>query len=278
MHFSMLPVRLTAFLTLATLLSTLPAAADDVATCAHASGDESIAACTREIYSGRFAGAGIAWAYNNRGNGYRAKGDNDRAIQDYDQAIVLNPKYAFAYNNRGNAYQAKGDNDRAIADFSQAIVLEPNYAHPYLARGRLYFFSKAVTMAESDFKKASELNPKYAYGALWLDLTERRIDVPSHLAEAATQLDMTAWPAPLVRLYLGQMTPADVLAAAQNADARTMKGQVCEANFYSGELALLQGKRDNAIRLFRLAATDCPLDFVESPSATAELKGLGAAP
>jgi lipoprotein NlpI len=74
------------------------------------------------------------------------------------------------------------------------------------------------------------------------------------------------------------MTPAEVLAAADNPDAKTKKGQICEANFYSGELALLQGKRGEAIRLFRLAAADCPPDFVESAAATAELKGLGAAP
>jgi lipoprotein NlpI len=346
MRFSMLPVRLTALLTLALLLSFRPAAADDKDTCEHGSGDEAIAACTRAINSGGWAGSGLVWAYNdrgnayrskgdndraiqdydqaigldpnnaypyngrgvayqrkgdndramrdydqairldpnfaapytNRGNAYRVKGDNDRAIQDYDQAIRLDPRLAIAYNNRGNAYRSKGDNDRAIADYSEAIRLDPNYAHPYASRGRLYFFSKAVAMAEADFKKASEIDPKYAYAALWLDLIERRIDVPSHLADAATQLDMTAWPAPLVRLYLGQMTPADVLAAAQNADARKMKDQVCEANFYSGELALLQGKRGEAIRLFRLAAADCPPDFVESAAATAELKGLGAAP
>jgi hypothetical protein len=42
--------------------------------------------------------------------------------------------------------------------------------------------------------------------------------------------------------------------------------QVCEANFYSGELALRLGTKDEAVRLFRLAASN------------AELKALGAAP
>jgi lipoprotein NlpI len=89
---------------------------------------------------------------------------------------------------------------------------------------------------------------------------------------------MTAWPAPVVRLFLGQMTPTGVLDAAQNADANTMKGQVCDANFYSGEWALLQGAKDEATRLFRLAARDCPPVRVGWGGANTELKALGAAP
>jgi tetratricopeptide (TPR) repeat protein len=33
------------------------------------------------------------------------------AVADYTEAIRLDPKYAFAYNNRGLAYRAKGDLD-----------------------------------------------------------------------------------------------------------------------------------------------------------------------
>jgi len=35
------------------------------------------------------------------------KGDYDRAIADYGQAISLNPKYDPAYNHRGNAYTTR---------------------------------------------------------------------------------------------------------------------------------------------------------------------------
>jgi len=87
---------------------------------------------------------------------------------------------------------------------------------------------------------------------------------------------MTKWPAPVIRLYLGQLTPADVLAAADNADADTKKGQVCDANFYIGELSLQQRKKNDAARLFRLAAADCPKSYSEA--AGAELKALGEGP
>ena len=51
-----------------------------------------------------------------------------RAIQDYDQAIKLNPSFVQAYNNRGRAYLAKGDYDRGIRDFGRAIGLDPSSA------------------------------------------------------------------------------------------------------------------------------------------------------
>src|SRR5580700_8696172 len=116
MRFSASPVRLTALLTLALLLSASTAVADDGDTCVHSSRGEAIAACTRAINSGRWAGSRLSWAYVNRGNGYRDTGDNDRAYDDYDQAIRLNPKDANAYTGRGNVYNAKGDYDRAFQD------------------------------------------------------------------------------------------------------------------------------------------------------------------
>jgi lipoprotein NlpI len=86
---------------------------------------------------------------------------------------------------------------------------------------------------------------------------------------------MTVWPAPVIRLFMDQTTPAAVLAAADDPDATRKKGQVCAANFFSGELSLTKGLKDEATRLFRLAASDCPHGFNERDAANAELKALG---
>jgi tetratricopeptide (TPR) repeat protein len=80
---------------------------------------------TRRINSGRSHGHNLAIDYINRGFEYHAKGDNDRAIADYNQAIQLDPKFADAYDNRGLAYADKGDDDRAIADYRIAFRGKP---------------------------------------------------------------------------------------------------------------------------------------------------------
>src|SRR5262245_36874673 len=91
---------LIAFATLvAFIVSPKIAAADDGETCTKQSGDIAIAACSRAIASGKYRGRNLAILYYNRGLEWRAKGDLDRAIAEYDEAIRLDPKYVLAYNN-----------------------------------------------------------------------------------------------------------------------------------------------------------------------------------
>jgi lipoprotein NlpI len=247
-----------------------------------------------------------AWARTARGNLYKSKGDFDRALADLSESIQLDTNYAVAYFFRSELYKRKSDFDHALADLNESIRLDPNYAPAYFARGSLsytkgnnpaaladfttsiqldpnettayfnrgvaYFFvGGRIADAEADFKKAVELHPKDAYAVLWLDLAERRNNVPSHLAEAAKQLDMTVWPAPIVHHFLGDLNGAQTIAAAFDRDPKTASAQTCEANFYAGELALLKQDKKEAQRLLQLAANDCPRSFIESTGAVAEL-------
>ena len=73
--------------------------------------------------------------YNNRGYAYLRKGDVDKAIADYDEAIRLDPKYAKACFFRGSAWENKGDWDKAVADYTRAVRLDSRYAREYCDRG-----------------------------------------------------------------------------------------------------------------------------------------------
>jgi len=217
-------------------------------------------------------------AYLNRANIHAERGELDLAIADYTAAIRVDPKYASAYRGRGDAYQTRGDLPRAIADYSEAIGIAPKNEAFFQARGRADMYAGMLPKALADLNQASELDPKDPYTALWLDIVNKRSNLPSQLAEATEQIDMTKWPAPVIRLYLGQLTPETVLAAADDANPRTKQQEVCEANFYTGELALQRGKGDEAKRLFALVATDCRKSLTAYADATAELKVLGARP
>ena len=57
---------------------------------------------------------------NNRGVGYLNKGEFDKAIEDFNKAIAINPNYAKAYYNRGVIYYKKWLDEKAISDFRKA--------------------------------------------------------------------------------------------------------------------------------------------------------------
>ena len=103
-----------------------------------ATDDQTIQGCDAVIKSGRETPQDQASAFNNRGFAYLNKGQYDRAIQDLDQAIKLNPRDANAFNNRGRAYNSKGQHDRAIPDLDQAIKLNPSDAKVFNNRGLSY--------------------------------------------------------------------------------------------------------------------------------------------
>jgi lipoprotein NlpI len=78
----------------------------------------------------------------------------------------------------------------------------------------------------------------------------------------------------VIRLFLGQLTPAAVLAAADDPNAKKKAEQICEADLYAGEFSLRQDKSE-AARLFRLAISDCTISPMERNAARTELKLLG---
>jgi tetratricopeptide (TPR) repeat protein len=80
----------------------------------------------------------LAKAFHNRGNAYAAKGRPDRVIQEFDQALRLNPIFAVAFHDRGLAYFGKAQFDRAIEDYDAAIKLNPNLAVAFHNRSLAY--------------------------------------------------------------------------------------------------------------------------------------------
>ena len=79
------------------------------------------------------------------------------AIEDFDEAIRLNPQLATAYYTRGLAYGYLGQYQWAIENLDDAIRLDPRLAYVYYARGVVYEAIGRAKEAEQDYTKAKEL-------------------------------------------------------------------------------------------------------------------------
>ena len=288
--------------------------APDAVFCAGSAGtdDDRIAACTRAITAGKLSTADLAITFYNRGNAWHAKGDNDRAIADYTEAIRLDPREARAFNNRAVAWQAKGeydraiadcneairldpqeayffntrgtswyakgDTNRAIADYSEAIRLDPREVDAFLNRGIAKFFKGPFDAAAADFSEAIRLEATDAYAYIWRYLSRARGGnanaAREELLAGAPRLDKGTWPAPVIDLLLGRVDPGALLPAAKSPDAETARGQVCEAHFYLGEFYLVAGQPTLARANLVDAARGCRKDYLEYSAAVAELTRL----
>lgn len=137
-------------------------------------------------------------AYN-RGQKNYAAGKYQQAVQDFAQAVKLDPKspeahYALAraltktartaeaidafkqllnlnpteelkiwsYYLSGNAYAEKAQWNEAIDSFQQALKLNPDLSKPHYSLGLAYAASNRTEDAAAEFKQAVRLKPDYA--------------------------------------------------------------------------------------------------------------------
>lgn len=90
-------------------------------------------------------------------------GHNPEAIEDYNQALGLDPLSAETYNNRGIAKRILGDLEGALADF--ALAEQYHHPHPswiYNNRGLVLVDKREFELAISAYSHAIELEPQYA--------------------------------------------------------------------------------------------------------------------
>ncbi len=135
--------------------------------------DLQISGCTSIILGGRETTNNLSIAFNNRGNGYVQRKDDDKALSDFNQATRINPKNSLAHRNRANLHRRAKRYDNALSDYNEAIRLKPDYARAYDDRGDLYLEQKDFDLAIASYEQAVKYEPGNA--TFWADRGVGRI-------------------------------------------------------------------------------------------------------
>ena len=86
----------------------------------------------------------------------------DNAIMDYSDAIKLMPEHnniTYIYTSRGWVWFAKGNYSSSINDFSQAIRIDPELGDAYFGRATVWFKKGDLQRSLTDAKEAVILEP-----------------------------------------------------------------------------------------------------------------------
>ncbi len=101
-------------------------------------------------------------AYFARAGAYQNLNRPELAIEDYTQAIRLNPSSAMAYHDRAVCLARIKENDRALADYNRALQLASDNPLSWNGRGVIYLRRKEYEKAIPDFTMAIQLRPTFA--------------------------------------------------------------------------------------------------------------------
>ena len=96
-------------------------------------------------------------------------------MDDLNKVMELNPEFAGAYMNRADIYIRQGELDKAVADYNVALLRDPNLADVYIARANIFLRKKDYRHGLSDLQTAVQMKikkPERALNSLaWLRAT-----------------------------------------------------------------------------------------------------------
>lgn len=144
-----------------------------------ATAEQRIAGCSSLLRSGNFKKQSVN-ILTLRALAYKASKRHDEAIEDFTEALRIDPQHADAWNGRGETHIFKRDYQKAYADYDTLTQVAPTDWRGFngraVARGR---FEQDPAKKIADLQKANQLAPNHPWPLI-------------NLSEIHTKTDQTA--------------------------------------------------------------------------------------
>lgn len=128
---------------------------------------EQLSACNHLLQDPDLPREDRAGFLRNRGIARHSLGQSDRAIDDYNRALELDPRDSYALYNRGLLYLEGEQYQFAIEDFSQSLKLRPDNIDGYERRAEAYGSIGALSQAIADITRILHDKPEDELFLVW---------------------------------------------------------------------------------------------------------------
>jgi predicted Zn-dependent protease len=83
----------------------------------------------------------------------------DEAIAEFEKERASNPLEGGIYDRLGDAYSRAGDNQKALQALQQAVILEPNVTAPFILLGKVLLHEQSPSSALMYLERAEAMDP-----------------------------------------------------------------------------------------------------------------------
>lgn len=226
------------------------------------------------IRSGLIAGTLLAKAYWHRADAESSLGRREEALTDVTKAIELDANDA-AYILKAEIQLYAGRYHDALKTLG-LVTQDGGKPTTLIDAGMIQFYLGNYAEAVRNFSKAAEIadSDELPYSLIWLAVAAKKAGLDSESAVKKFRYRLSsAWPAEAVNYLLGE-SEAEKLVATARQEEKESRLRLCEAYFYIGQKALLDGNVADAKRWFSKSADTKAIMYREHIFSQHELRRL----
>ena len=195
-----------------------------------------------------------------RGRYWGMRKQADKAVADYDRAILLAPNEADLFEERGSEQFKRGMIKESIADFDRHVKLVPQADKQHWKRGISYYYAGRFADGKKQFEMYQEFDDSDVENAVWRFLCMAKSDGVEAARKGLLKIgdDRRVPMRQVYDMFAGQVTPEEVLKVAQMGDEKAQHRQLFYAHQYLALYYEALGEQERSLK-HMLEAVERPI-------------------